>query len=92
MSYGSQPVLVLLRIFFDFLECHWPRFAQGVRHILRRQCQREGRLIIVGRAVPEPEYSVLHAFGGDEPEWLRHGLVSRSERAASGLQGLTRIV
>ena len=31
------------------------------------------------------EDSVLHAFGGDEPEWLRHGLVPRSERAASGI-------
>ena len=85
MRDGPQPVLVLLRIFLDFLERHGQRFAQCVSHILRCQCQHKGRLIIVRRAVPEPENPVLHAFGGDEPEWLRHGLVSRSERKASGI-------
>ena len=54
MSYGTQPILVLLRLFLDFFECHGQRHAQCVSHILLRQCQYERRLIIVSRAVPEP--------------------------------------
>lgn len=74
VSYGPQSVLVLLSVFLDFLQCHRQRLVQCVRHILRRQCQYKRRLIIVRRAIPQAEDSILHALCGDEPEWLRHGL------------------
>jgi len=80
VRYGAEPILVLLRVFLDFLKRQGERLAQRMRDILWGQCQHESRSIVLRLTVPKAEYSVLDAFRRDEPKRLRHGLLSRLER------------